>query len=36
VMGVVLASGLLLIAGNLIGDLLLAWHDPRIRRGNTT
>lgn len=34
VMAVVLASGLLLIAGNLIGDLLLAWHDPRIRRGN--
>lgn len=35
VMVVVLASGLLLIAGNLIGDWLLVWHDPRIRQGNT-
>lgn len=35
VMVVVLASGLLLIAGNLIGDWLLVWHDPRIRRENT-
>lgn len=34
VLAVVLASGLLLIAGNLMGDLLLTWHDPRIRRGS--
>jgi peptide/nickel transport system permease protein len=33
VTAIVLASGLLLLAGNLISDLLLVWSDPRIRRG---
>jgi len=31
VMGGVLISGVLLIAGNLLADILLAWADPRIR-----
>jgi peptide/nickel transport system permease protein len=31
VMGGVLISGVLLVAGNLIADILLAWADPRIR-----
>jgi len=31
VMASVLISGLLLIVGNLIADILLAWVDPRIR-----
>ena len=32
VIGVILLSGLLLIAGNLVADLLLYLHDPRIRQ----
>jgi peptide/nickel transport system permease protein len=31
VMGGVLMSGVLLVLGNLIADILLAWADPRIR-----
>ncbi len=34
VMGDVMISGLFLIIGNLIGDILLAWSDPRIRYGS--
>ena len=33
VMGGVLMSGVLLVIGNLIADILLAWVDPRIRFG---
>jgi peptide/nickel transport system permease protein len=35
VVGVVLASGLLLIGGNLIADILLGMVDPRIKLGET-
>jgi peptide/nickel transport system permease protein len=31
VMGGVLMSGVLLVLGNLIADILLAWADSRIR-----
>jgi peptide/nickel transport system permease protein len=31
VMGAMLISGIMLIAGNLFADILLAWLDPRIR-----
>lgn len=31
VMGAMLISGIMLILGNLVADLLLAWMDPRIR-----
>ena len=31
VMAAVMMSSVLLIVGNLIADLLLAWSDPRIR-----
>jgi peptide/nickel transport system permease protein len=34
VMGDVMISGMFLIIGNLIGDILLAWADPRIRYGS--
>lgn len=34
VLGAVLLAGGFLIAGNLIADLLLYLHDPRIRRGS--
>jgi ABC-type dipeptide/oligopeptide/nickel transport system permease component len=33
VMAAILLSGVLLIAGNLVADLLLAWIDPRVRLG---
>jgi len=35
IMGSVLMSGVLLIAGNLIADILLAYFDPRIRYERT-
>jgi peptide/nickel transport system permease protein len=31
VMGSMLMGGILLIAGNLVADILLAWSDPRIQ-----
>jgi peptide/nickel transport system permease protein len=31
VVGTVLSGGIMLIAGNLLADLLLGWLDPRIR-----
>ncbi|HEX9780366.1 MAG TPA: ABC transporter permease [bacterium] len=33
VMGSMLMGGIMLLGGNLIADLLLAWSDPRIRYG---
>lgn len=36
VMGSVLMGGIMLIIGNLVADILLAYFDPRIRYGNTT
>ena len=35
VIGSLLLSGLLLVAGNLAADLLLVWSDPRIRQEGT-
>ncbi|MEW6045840.1 MAG: ABC transporter permease [Bacillota bacterium] len=31
VMGTVLMAGVLLVVGNLVADILLAWADPRVR-----
>ena len=36
IMGTVLFSAALVVAGNLAADLLLAWLDPRIRLGRET
>jgi peptide/nickel transport system permease protein len=30
-MGLVLVSGILVLLGNWLSDVLLAWSDPRIR-----
>ncbi|MDP3980620.1 MAG: ABC transporter permease [Chlamydiota bacterium] len=35
VMGSIFMAGVMLIAGNLIADILLAWSDPRIRMLNS-
>lgn len=36
VVGIVLASGIMLILGNLVADILLAFFDPRIRYGSAS